>query len=386
MDTMQKGIITLLKSALTQTALPLPEGFDLEQAVPQLKRHSVGAPAYDGAVRCGVSPQESAMQQLFAYYCRILMKSEGQQRELGRIFRAFEENQIDYMPLKGCKMKALYPKPEMRDMGDADILIRMDQYSAIQTILENLGFQSIRETDHELVWKSDALYLELHKRIIPTYDSDLYTYFGDGWDLAAGSENCRYRMSAENEWIYLFAHFARHYRYGGIGCRHIVDLWVFLCANPDMDEVYIREELKKLQLLEFYGNVRRLLRVWFEDEAPDARMDRMTDYIFDNGNWGSLENKLVSNTIRNNHHTNQNSKTVFLQHKLFPGVQMLVYEYPVLRKAPWLLPVIWMVRLVRKLLQKDAMHRGIVGMRTVTDDAVDFRRQMLNEVGLDFNF
>lgn len=386
MDITQKGIITLLKSAISQTALPLPENFDLEQAIPQIKRHSVATMAYDGAVRCGIPPKDPVMQQLFAYYCRILMKSEGQQRELSRIFRAFEEKQIDYMPLKGCNMKALYPKPEMRDMGDADILIRMDQYGAIQSILENLGFRSIRQTDHELVWQSDALYLELHKRVIPTYDADLYRYFGDGWDLAARSEAHCYFMSVENEWLYLFTHFVKHYRGGGIGCRHVLDLWVYLRCHPTLNEAWIREELQKLQLLTFYENIRRLLAVWFEDEEPNEITECMTAFIFACGNWGDVETRMLSNTIRNSRSSGRSDRMVFLRNIFFPRAKVMVYQYPILNKAPWLLPVCWVIRLIQKLFHKDAMRRGMIGMRKVTDDAVDQRRQMLNYVGLDFNF
>lgn len=39
---------------------------------------------------------------------------------------AFDAGGIDYMPLKGSILKDLYPRHEMRMMGDADILIRME--------------------------------------------------------------------------------------------------------------------------------------------------------------------------------------------------------------------------------------------------------------------
>ena len=58
-------------------------------------------------------------------------------------------------------------------------------------------------------------------------------------------------MTPEDEFIYLFTHFAKHYRDGGIGCRYVVDLWVFLRNNPTMDPEKIKRELDKLQLREF---------------------------------------------------------------------------------------------------------------------------------------
>ena len=39
MTVTQKGIIALLKSAILQEKVELPEGFDLEEAYPLVKRH-----------------------------------------------------------------------------------------------------------------------------------------------------------------------------------------------------------------------------------------------------------------------------------------------------------------------------------------------------------
>ncbi|MBQ5671618.1 MAG: nucleotidyltransferase family protein, partial [Oscillospiraceae bacterium] len=102
MNTIQRGIITLLKSAVTEQALPLPEGFDLAEAYPLAKRHHMSTLLYDGAVRCGIDRGLPVMQKLFGEYCRALMISERQMAEVSRVFAAFEEAGIDYMPLKGC--------------------------------------------------------------------------------------------------------------------------------------------------------------------------------------------------------------------------------------------------------------------------------------------
>ena len=37
-------------------------------------------------------------------------------------------------------MKALYPAPELRVMGDADVLIRLEQYEKIVPLMEKMGF------------------------------------------------------------------------------------------------------------------------------------------------------------------------------------------------------------------------------------------------------
>ena len=46
-------MITLLKSAILQQPLPLPEDFDLEKAMPLVRSHQVASLIYDGAACCG---------------------------------------------------------------------------------------------------------------------------------------------------------------------------------------------------------------------------------------------------------------------------------------------------------------------------------------------
>ena len=151
-------------------------------------------------------------------------------------------------------------------MADADVLISQAQREKIVPVMQALGFREAEESDHELNWESAALYMELHKRVVPTYDEDYYAYFGDGWEKAHHTSGCRYDLSPEDAYIYLFTHFAKHYRDGGVGVRQALDLWVYRRANGQMDMEYIENELKTLHLDRFHANMVCLLGYWFQDE------------------------------------------------------------------------------------------------------------------------
>lgn len=388
MNVTQQGILALLSSAIQQQPQPLPETFDMEAAYPLIMQHHMVTLAYDGAVRCGISPQLPVMRKLFQGYCRAMMISEGQMGEISRIFQAFEQNGIDYLPLKGCNMKALYPKPELRMMGDADILIRLDQYRRIIPVMESLGFLAASETDHELVWRSPDLYLELHKRLIPSYNRDLHSYFGDGWQQAKKVAGSRWAMTDEDTFIFLFSHFAKHYRDGGIGCRHVVDLWVYLRAHPDLDMTRVAAGLEKLKLLQFYENIRRLIDVWFVGAQPDARSDFITEFIFASGSWGHMEQRVVSVGVRDMHRTGRaaEGRLRYLWRIAFPDLATLRSKYTVLQKAPWLLPVVWLIRPFYKLLfEFGSLARHKRAMENLTQEKIDTRHRMLNYVGLDYH-
>ena len=210
MNSTHRGIILLMKSAATGQRGILPDDFSLQEAMPVITAHQIAPLAYTGAVNCGENPQNPAMVALLQTYCSHMLQSELQMRQISRIFRCFRDNGVDFLPLKGCVMKTRYPRPDLRSMGDADILVRMTQYERIVPLMESLGFSRVKETDHEMVWRSKGLCVELHRWLIPSYNKDFYAYFRDGWHLARPVNGTQYEMAPEDEFIFLLTHFAKH--------------------------------------------------------------------------------------------------------------------------------------------------------------------------------
>ena len=184
----ERGIILLTRSAMTGRAERLPAAFDLEAAVALTVQHQITPLIYYGAVNCGITSNTDGMDKLLSLTAQLVSISESQMLELSRLTRAFEEEGLDYLLLKGCKMKQLYPQAEMRVMSDLDILIRPSQYERMKPIMRQLGFTEGIESDHELHWSKRKIHVELHKRLIPSYNEDYYAYFGDGWMRASRRE------------------------------------------------------------------------------------------------------------------------------------------------------------------------------------------------------
>lgn len=386
MEPNQQGILALMRSAITGQAQTLPEGFDLAAAYAQIKRHQLIPLAYEGAVNCGLDMTLPVMMKLCDGYCQSLMRMSEQLNDVRRVCEAFEAEQIDYMLLKGSKLNALYPKPELRVMADADILIRVEQREPIEAIMRRLGFREDVESDHELNWDSDALHLELHKRLVPSYHEAEYAYFGDGWGRAVKLGTCRYDMTPEDEYIFLFAHFAKHYTDGGIGIRHALDLWVYRRANPGLDSAYIRNELKSLHLDRFHENVVCLLQFWFEDGHGNETSPLLGEFIFQSGVWGNVESHYLAQESKD-----QKDASSFAAGRLksilrivFPSREYAQVRYPILRKAPFLLPAVWVVIWVRTLLfNRGAIKRRQQEFKTVTDEKLDTYRRSMEFVGID---
>lgn len=352
MNTTQTGLLLLAKSAITQQPEVLPDGFRLEDTLTIIQKHRIISLAFEGAFLCGIPISDPVMQQLFRGYCSALQINEQQLSKLQELFRLLDAHQIDYLPLKGVTMKQRYPKPELRQMGDADILIRTEQYDAIRNIMPSLGFVFEFETDHEYVWNSTFLQVEFHKHLIPTVNKDLYPFFGSGWKLARHVSGCRYAMTPEDEFLFLFTHYVKHYREGGIGIKHLPDLWLFLRQYPELDLEYVNSRIAQLHLSEFWNNTQMLLSVWFDGCPATEKTDFMTEFIFSSGSFGSELSRILARATRAEQQSNIriSGKLDYIFRRAFPPCRVLAGKYTILKKCPWMLPVVWLYRPFYKVI------------------------------------
>lgn len=333
--------------------------------------------------------EHPTLQQIQNFVIKSYYVSVQQNNMLERIKAKFNENQIDYMLLKGSTIKKLYPTPEMRTMGDIDILIRQSQYPMIKKCMVELSFIEGVETDHELHWKHNCVHIELHKHLIPTYNNDFYNYVGDGWKLTDKvADTTEYRMKPEDEFIYLFIHFTKHYRDGGIGIRHLLDLYLYhkaICLN----EIYVSSELEKLNLLDFYKNIQDTFLVWFENKNPNEITQLITKRIFGSGSYGTEQQCDAANALktynRNGNVRKAKIKTIFTE--TFLPYSSMKKKYAILEEIPIFLPFFWLLRWSDTIFNKtNNLKRKFRRVNSITTEIIDEYKDELEMVGLNSKF
>ena len=391
MDTQTNGVISLIKAAIAGEGVSLPADFDLGLVLDTAKQHQISGMLYHGAVNCGFHETAPAMQTLFAALCRSVIISEMQTKEVDVVCQAFSENGIDHMPLKGTVLRKIYPQAHMRLMSDADILIKTEQYGRIRPIMEALGFSETVESDHDYVWKKSGMVIELHKRLMPSYNKDYFAYYRDGWKLGvlSGEAPHRYTMRPEDQMIYLFTHFAKHYRSGGIGIRHLTDLYIYRKTVGELDEAYIKAELERLGTYDFYINILETVNVWFGDGTPNEKTDFITDTIFQSGAYGQAPRRKIAETVllKRNRSLIKSEKQQYMLRMLFPNMNNMTFHYSFLKKVPFLLPVMWIVRLFRIALFKREKARSFYAyMENISARDISDYKEELRYVGLEFDF
>ena len=384
MNPTQQSVILLIKSAITGQPEKLPEDMDFPSVAKLMKKQGLAAICYHGALNCGIPEEDPTLQQFQDLYCFSLISSEQQLGLIKSICDAFQENGIDHMPVKGTLMKPLYPDHAMRYMCDADILIKEEQYSKIQPIMESLGFEETGESDHEHIWKQPYLMVELHKHLIPSYNKDYYSYFGVGWDLAKIQNGCRWAMTKEDAFIYDTIHFAKHYRDSSASSRFIIDLWIYLRTYPELDHTYIRQQLGRLRMEAFYDNIMRVTKAWFEDGQWDDIVERITENLLNDNEKRQQERREAAVDTRavQAEGSIKKARRMHILRRIFLSREQMDWTHPQFKHLP--LPIAWVARWcssVKKIRNAIQQEKN----KTISQEAIENYRQDLEYIGLQFS-
>lgn len=382
LSSFQTNIISLIQSALTGTQPSISTDMNLQEIFDFGKKQQILPLLLESLYKVPRFEDSEDYTKWFQTVCRQTAYGHRQLQALDKIIDAFNQERIDHIVLKGGLLKRLYPKQEMRVMGDADILIHMEQYPHIREIMLHLGYEEGSETDNELHWnKPGVLNVELHKRLVPSYNLDYNAYYDTGWRVFSDKTH-----SVENSFIFMIVHFAKHYRDRGAGIKYVLDFRIYQQSYPQMDMAYIFGELEKMKLDVFYQNIERMLSVWFDGVQPDEISLFLTDKLFDGGAWGKANNAILSNGLKLTK-TNRYVRLAKIKQAMFPDFISFSARYPVLKKYPILTPAFHIYRWITKLLfQPDRVAKQIEITKSYAGDGIQLYQKELNYVGLDYNF
>lgn len=379
-------VLSLIRAVLDGVPAVVQEDFPAEEYLAFAREQQIETILIEGLHQSGY-PITGDLRDV---YIKATWMSSRQMAAAEGIYAAFETGKADYMPLKGSLLKFLYPSEELRSMGDIDILIRMEQYDRIRALMSEAGYREIEETEHEFVWNKAGIQVELHKCLIPDYNKDYYAYFGEGWQYAERvGATYRYEMNTEDTFVFLFTHYAKHYRDSGVGIRQALDLYVYRRAYPHMNEDYVQEKMVLLQLERFYANTMHMLKVWFGTAEHTEASQLISDRLFASGVFGTRENSLSSDMLKQVNHRGsmKRAKALNSLERVFLPYSRMCRIYPCLQRHPLLLPFMWIVRWGDALLHKrNRVLRYIQEDSRVTNDSVAAYQEMLRKSGLDFNF
>lgn len=307
-----------------------------------------------------------------------------QQFSLEELKEAFEEAGVDCMALKGVFMKRFYPQPDFRMMADIDMLFRLEKEEKVDEILENLGYYCDHKDEHHYVYfRKPFMNIEMHHCLFDE-DSAFTSYYKDPWKKAVRVEgkNHVYQYGWEDFYIYVLAHFAKHFKGGGSGIRSIVDIWQFEKKMKEkMNWAYVEAELEKLGLKTFLHHMEKLTSIWFEGAESTPFYEELTEFIVGSGVYGTIENYTVQTVASADRNVWLGQVKVWVS-TIFLPYKWMKLQYAYLEKYPFLLPAAWMQRIFRTIFKRKGRAGEVLSNQKVDFTEARGRQDVFDKLGL----
>lgn len=308
-----------------------------------------------------------------------------------RVICIFEKTLKDYeyMIVKGAIVASLYQIPELRSMGDVDVLIHSEDRENVHNTLSDAGFELQKSSSvGEWTYLRNGFLFEVHDSLVHRYAGKerLVEYFLHAWDY---EENGRLNWSFHL--IYLIEHLRQHFISEGVGFRQFMDIAV-VCRKCEINWEFVTRELEKIGLEMFAATVFAFIEAWFEISVPFKRVVLSEDFyieatkkIFTDGVFGfdSEENQETSLSF-SMHYKGLDFRTArrrYVLEQLFPAYEVMCHlpycRYVQKRKV--LLPFAWIHRIVYRVFNKKSREHM---KQEISGDKVMARMNMLKQWGL----
>lgn len=384
----KKYLIELIKSVILSKQPPeKPDEVSFEEIFKISKIHNIANLVYYAIAKLENKPDEKLLK-LWKREKSLGMRLDViQSTEFLKLKLEFEKNSIKYIPLKGFELKKLYPKSDMRKMGDIDILIQERDRKKVKLILQELGY-SISHYDggkDDGYLKYPFVNVEIHNNLFDEDDKVYYNYFYNLSNFNRVKYITEYEccFSIEDNYIYNFIHMLKHFETYGTGIRSVLDHWLYIKKlGNQLNWEYINKVLKDLNLTKFHEKFSTLSKVWFEEEKGDIIIDNLEEYIINSGNYGDKKNRILNIVTKNNKQRELN-KIVTLLRMIFPNIEIMKTQYPILKKRQYFLLYFYIVRIFKILFFK--RKEKVITIKTLMNlerDKIKTREDFFCSIGL----
>ncbi|MBO4666750.1 MAG: nucleotidyltransferase family protein, partial [Bacilli bacterium] len=183
------------------------------------KHHSLKAILYAALSSTKAQVNEEYLKKLEEYYLLTLRKAVLFDKERNELYEYLNNNQIDYLPLKGIILKDYYIDPYTREFADNDILFdeKKDKLVKDFFVKKDYTVELFKKSNHDVYIKEPFFNFEMHRALFgETGDNKKnIVYFKDYLSKAPIKENYEHELSNEDFYVYFTAHTYKHFHVSG---------------------------------------------------------------------------------------------------------------------------------------------------------------------------
>jgi hypothetical protein len=353
----QQALLMLLRISLWRDSVTIPPGMDWELVGKYAKEQGVLSFLYDGAVAAKAEVPAELLTKWKNTTFQGVIRNERLLRAQDELITWFDQAGVLSVVLKGSSVARYYPQPDLRVLGDIDILVNKSDVDKARKILEEHGYV-FHESDHEfhMGFTRPGSYVELHYNVTKLPDSAGGRATGKVIDtfLSDINQSCigNYRfpvLSETNQAVMLLLHMIRHMFEFGIGLRQLCDWAVYMAS---VDKAYFTNEV--LPILEQCGlrkyaevaaqscikdlGLKNEDMIWCAGVREEECRSFMVE-VFRLGNMGSADLESMGSLFTDSDSMGNNQSSV---KALLSRLTILAFcNFPITKKIKVLLPIAW---------------------------------------------
>lgn len=284
-------------------------------------------------------------------------------------------------------------------MGDIDVLVHKENMEQVGEILRTLGYEKTDSGISVWTYRKGSVSYEVHSSLVSKlywnkvdYESYFLNLFNK-WKLAGTDRSSRRCFSAEDHFIFLCFHLAKHLSDSGAGIRMFMDIALYLMTyQKKMDWSYIRQECEKIELAVFMQKILFVCGKWFQidilyktKQVDPVTLDQLKEYVLAGGIFGFERDESLRRLrkgIKDPSSSNSMAikiralwKIAFPDRKHMADFMTDVVSHPILLPAAWCRR--WKLGLQNRWKMKAAVHN----MNANVDEA-KAQYMLLKKVGL----
>ena len=394
----QQFFLSLISDHLHCRKTDVPGGLDWITICSYAKTHQVQGIVFKQC-KDGLAPSSQVYTELNSAFYQTVAANGKRLSLFKTVVNAFREQQITFIPVKGHALTQYYPIPQLRTMGDIDIVLSTYDREKAHEVLLQLGFQNTVHEDAEWEYRKAGVEIELHNQLEYELLAEHRDFFNDHMShvQTTGDELA---LTPDFHLMYLILHLRKHLMNFGVGFRQFMDIIVLTQANLDIiNWMDFAQKLKELKLLDFARTCFCFCERWFGFSSPlepieisDAFCETATETVFENGVFGFNNSDNIDVKINHlakykaDHADNQKSLSWSrIREIVFPSYQTMCVadHYSFLRGRKWLLPIAWIYRLYRGITLRKMKSVGVAVQEAKTlrdsDDEISKRTAWLKE-------
>ena len=324
---------------------------------------------------CEGNPQLAA-----AWRRESILETAGQAQRTSALLRAakaMERGGVQYAVVKGAVLRELYAQPDLRPSGDEDILIRAADLERCSEIFRQEDFVLVQAKAGDPVshWadRQTGLHIELHTALLAGErgaERHLNRYFASQLEhtvQACVQGGAVATLPPTSHFLFLVCHALKHFITGGFGIRTVCDIVTYAERYAqDIDKTAVYGWLKTVHGRIFLDQLLSIGSSWLGSDyaaggwtlsaPPDA--DEMLEDIMEAGIYGqsSMSRRHSAGVVLQAAQSEKRQSGMIAT--VFPARNKLVGRYPVLKRAPVLLPACWVHRLGKYAVEVLRTHKS----------------------------